>query len=118
MGDAPEETVSASASTCINTSSPLRSRLVAAILDSRDGLSITSCVRVAACVCPDISIYRDRLSLSSAYNKQQVRGLNVQQRVTVKSRERNERENKRKRREKVACSPRLGEKPSASLPTV
>lgn len=33
-----------SASTCINTSSRLRSRLVAAILDSRDGMSIQVCV--------------------------------------------------------------------------
>lgn len=35
-----------SASPCINTSSPLRSRLVAAILDSRDGLSIRACLNI------------------------------------------------------------------------
>lgn len=43
-GMRPKRQSRPSAPTCINTSSRLRSRLVAAILDSRDGLSIRACV--------------------------------------------------------------------------
>lgn len=43
-GMRPKRQSRPSASTCINTSSRLRSRLVAAILDSRDGMSIRVCV--------------------------------------------------------------------------
>lgn len=49
-GCARRDSLGPSASTCINTSSRLRSRLVAAILDSRDGLSIRRVCTTVNCV--------------------------------------------------------------------